>query len=429
MTATIEIPKSGLSLIKRFEGCVLDAYADPATGGEPWTIGWGSTRGIGGGPIKKGDKISTEQANTLLINSIQSVYLPAIQKIPFFAEMSEEQRGALLSFSYNLGANFYGNSNFTTISRYLSSKDWDRVPDALLLYCNPGSDVEAGLKRRRTAEAALWSAGIEKFRHSKRLIVAQSDTLLKKEPLQAFELSEKSKITVPAGRSYTIVNSVEEGTHVKVTIDHGAGTWYIYKPHWKFVVPGTVEKKEDGVILLNVPYYTQLDSTTNHAARMCFSSTCAMAAEFLKPGCLGGNRGADDAYLTKYVFRYGDTTNAVAQVKALKDLGIVAVYRQNLTRSDVIAQLEKGIPVPVGYLHKGPIGRPTGDGHWSLIVGIDMANKQYIVNDPWGEADLIGGGMMGSQNGSRLRYSFRNFEPRWMVEGDRTGWGLILLKP
>jgi hypothetical protein len=154
-----------------------------------------------------------------------------------------------------------------------------------------------------------------------------------------------------------------------------------------------------------------------------------MAAEFLKPGCLGGNRGADDVYLTKYVFRYGDTTNAVAHVRALKDLGIVAVYRQNLSRSDIIAQLEKGIPVPVGYLHKGPIGRPSGDGHWSLIVGIDQAKKQYIVNDPWGEADLVGGGMMGSQNGSKLRYSFRNFEPRWMVEGDRTGWGLILLKP
>jgi lysozyme len=426
---TNSIPKSGLALIKRFEGCVLEAYPDPATGAEPWTIGWGSTRGIGGGPIKKGDKITAEQANTLLVNSIQSVYFPAIQKIPFFAEMSEEQKGALLSFAYNLGANFYGNSNFTTISRYLASKDWDRVPEAFLLYCNPGSDVEAGLKRRRTAEAALWSAGIENFKHTKRLIVALQDTLLKKEPLQAFELSEKSKVTVPAGRSYTVVNSVEEGTHIKVTIDHGAGTWYIYKPHWKYVVAGTTEKTEDGVILLNAPYYTQLDSSTNHATRMCFSSTCAMAAEFLKPGCLGGNRGADDVYLTKYVFRYGDTTNAVAHVRALKDLGIVAVYRQNLSRSDIIAQLEKGIPVPVGYLHKGPIGRPSGDGHWSLIVGIDQAKKQYIVNDPWGEADLVGGGMMGSQNGSKLRYSFRNFEPRWMVEGDRTGWGLILLKP
>lgn len=154
-----------------------------------------------------------------------------------------------------------------------------------------------------------------------------------------------------------------------------------------------------------------------------------MSAEFLRPGCLGGGRNADDVYMRQYVFKYGDTTNPTAQVRALKDLRISAVFRQNLTRSDIIDQLRKGIPVPVGYLHKGPVGRPSGGGHWCVIIGVDMDKQQYVVNDPWGEADLIGGGFVGSQNGSKTRYSFRNFEPRWMVEGDKTGWGLILVKP
>lgn len=428
MRTDIKPPKCGIEMIKRFESCELVAYPDPGTGGDPWTIGWGNTRWEDGRPVKKGDVITAKGADGLLYFWIEKSFWPEVAKVPYFLDMSDEQRGSLLSFAYNLGADFYGHEDFTTISRYLNDKDWEKVPDALVLYRNPGSSVEAGLKRRRVAEGALWSKGLEKFRHSKRLITAKQDTLLKREPIQSFELSERAKVKVQQGRSYTIVDSVDEGSHMKVTLDYGAGTWYVYTPHWDITVPGKPLQQEDNKILLDVPYYTQLDSTTNHAMRMCFSSSCAMAAEYMNPGCLGGNKGADDKYMTQHVFKYGDTTNPTAQVRALKDLGITAVFRQNLNRKDVIAQLKNNIPVPVGYLHKGSVNRPSGGGHWCVIVGVDLESKQYIVNDPWGEADLVYGGMMGSENGSRLRYSFRNFEPRWMVEGSGTGWGLILLR-
>jgi GH24 family phage-related lysozyme (muramidase) len=61
-----------------------------------------------------------------------------------------------LSFSYNLGSNFYNSEGFNTITRVLKNKEWDKVPDALYLYRNPGSNVEAGLARRRKAEGKLW---------------------------------------------------------------------------------------------------------------------------------------------------------------------------------------------------------------------------------------------------------------------------------
>ena len=32
-----------LSLIKRYEGLRLTAYPDPASGGDPWTVGYGAT--------------------------------------------------------------------------------------------------------------------------------------------------------------------------------------------------------------------------------------------------------------------------------------------------------------------------------------------------------------------------------------------------
>ena len=48
-----------------------------------------------------------------------------------------------------------------------------------------------------------------------------------------------------------------------------------------------------------------------------------MAAAFLKPGCLKVQGQLDDQYLA-LVQRYGDTTDASAQVAALQSLGLQA---------------------------------------------------------------------------------------------------------
>ena len=53
-------------LIKKYESCRLVAYPDPITGGEPITIGWGSTRKANGEPFKLGDEITQETADALL---------------------------------------------------------------------------------------------------------------------------------------------------------------------------------------------------------------------------------------------------------------------------------------------------------------------------------------------------------------------------
>ena len=145
-------------MIKEFEGCHLNAYPDPLTGGLPITIGWGSTKDFNGQPFKIGKKITQEYADRLLVFDIENRFLPSLQKIPYWSEMNDNQRGALLSFAYNLGAGFYGGSNFNTITRVLKNKEWNKVPDALYLYRNPGSNVEAGLARRRVAEGKLWKS-------------------------------------------------------------------------------------------------------------------------------------------------------------------------------------------------------------------------------------------------------------------------------
>ena len=152
----MSIPAPGIKLIKEFEGCHLKAYPDPLTGGLPITIGWGSTRDFDYTPFKRDRVITQEYADRLLEHDILNRFLPKLSIIPYWSEMNENQQGSILSFSYNLGADFYGNSNFNTITRVLREKKWNEVPKALELYCNPGSKVEAGLLRRRKAEGKLW---------------------------------------------------------------------------------------------------------------------------------------------------------------------------------------------------------------------------------------------------------------------------------
>jgi len=152
------VPLVGVNLIKSFEGCHLNAYPDPLTKGPPITIGWGSTKDFDGTPFKIGRVITQKYADALLEFDIKNRFLPSLQRIPHWSEMNENQQGALLSFAYNLGAGFYGSPNFNTITRVLKNKEWSKVPDALYLYHNPGTNVAEGLKRRRVAEGKLWSS-------------------------------------------------------------------------------------------------------------------------------------------------------------------------------------------------------------------------------------------------------------------------------
>lgn len=171
---------------------------------------------------------------------------------------------------------------------------------------------------------------------------------------------------------------------------------------------------------LQVPYFSQRDSSTEHALRMCFSSSCAMLLETLRPGTLTGPNG-DDAYLGR-VLRYGDTTDSGAQLKALASYGIQATFTKQADWAMVKEQIDRGIPVPLGFLHHGPASKPGGGGHWLCAIG--YTPDALVVHDPFGEINLAAGGYLNNW-GARLRYSRQNFGPRWMVEGPGTGWAII----
>lgn len=171
---------------------------------------------------------------------------------------------------------------------------------------------------------------------------------------------------------------------------------------------------------LSVPWFAQLDSATDQARRMCFSSSCAMLLAFLKPGVLTGSNG-DDQYLAR-VRQFGDTTDAAAQIRALASYGIKARFTSEASFATLEQQIAAGIPIPCGYLHRGPVSSPTGGGHWLIVVGITPSH--VIVHDPLGEADLVNGTTLGGV-ARFCRYSRQNFGRRWMVEGEGSGWAVL----
>lgn len=162
------LPLPGVALIKEFEGCYLNAYPDPLTSGKPITIGWGSTKKRDGRVWKMGDRISQKEADELLIYQLEHHYLPCLEKIPGWSELNENQQGALLSFAWNLGASFFGAEGFDSISKMLRDaarqpalyRNWSKAVEVFSKYCNPGSNVEEGLRRRRVAEAKLFTSAI-----------------------------------------------------------------------------------------------------------------------------------------------------------------------------------------------------------------------------------------------------------------------------
>jgi lysozyme len=86
-----------LKLVKEFEGCKLKAYPDPGTGGDPWTIGWGST----GPGIKPGVVWTQKQADDRLAADVKKFGDSVKDSVTYPA--NPNQMGAMISLAYNIG--------------------------------------------------------------------------------------------------------------------------------------------------------------------------------------------------------------------------------------------------------------------------------------------------------------------------------------
>ena len=166
---------------------------------------------------------------------------------------------------------------------------------------------------------------------------------------------------------------------------------------------------------LPVKWQSQLDNGPS-GGRECFSSSCAMLAMYW------GNVPSDNAY-NAIRAKYGDTTDAQAQLLALRSLGLKADFHTDGRPADLEREIDAGRPVAVGWLHHGPVSAARGGGHWSVVIGYPPSKDAWIMHDPNGEARLVDGGYTPNTNGAGLRYSRKNWNPRWMPGGSG-GWYL-----
>ena len=165
---------------------------------------------------------------------------------------------------------------------------------------------------------------------------------------------------------------------------------------------------------LKVLWQSQLDNKSGTGYRECFSSSCAMLA-------MHWNKVANDDAYNAIRSRYGDSTDAQAQLLALRSLGLKANFHTDGTPAKLEAEIDAGRPVAVGWLHHGPVSGPSGGGHWSVVIGYTAV--AWVQNDPNGEASLVGGGYTGNTKGAGVIYSRKNWNPRWMP-GGTGGWYL-----
>lgn len=143
-----------LRLIKEFEGFSANAYKD-STG--VVTIGYGTTgrAGVGIDP-RMGDTITEAEAEYYLEKAIRKF---ADQIRPYItAEINENEFGAFVSLSYNIGPAAFKKSSAL---RHFNAGDKEKAAKSILLWNKAGGKVLRGLVRRREAEKALFLTHVE----------------------------------------------------------------------------------------------------------------------------------------------------------------------------------------------------------------------------------------------------------------------------
>ena len=145
------VSPQGLQLVKHFEGLFLTAYQCPAG---IWTIVYGHT-GLkhNDGTVKKGRKITSEQAEMLLGFDLNTKYGPAVQKM-LTVPVQQHEMDALVSFHFNTGS--LGKS---TLLKKLNAGDRSGAAEEFLRWTRAAGKVLPGLLRRRRAERHMFLTG------------------------------------------------------------------------------------------------------------------------------------------------------------------------------------------------------------------------------------------------------------------------------
>lgn len=147
-----EVPKAAIELAKRFEGferrvkrgieITAVPYICPAGF---WTIGYGHLCD------PKHLPITEAEAEVYLARDLQTALAATLRYCPVLATEQEGRLGAIIDFTFNLGA---GRLQTSTLRRRVNQRDWTAAANELRRWVYGGGKVLPGLVARREAEAA-----------------------------------------------------------------------------------------------------------------------------------------------------------------------------------------------------------------------------------------------------------------------------------
>lgn len=138
----------GKDLMHHYERCVLHAYPDPGTGGDPWTIGWGDT----GPDVHPGLTITQQEADDRFANRLSQEFEPGVEAA-IHGEATSKQFAAMVALAYNIGL---GNFRSSSVLRNHNARNEQAAADSFRLWNKAGGRVMKGLQRRREAERLVY---------------------------------------------------------------------------------------------------------------------------------------------------------------------------------------------------------------------------------------------------------------------------------
>lgn len=166
-----DINDATLTLVKSFEGLPdgdpstvnLDPYLDPV---DIWTIGWGHAIAWQGRWLRGAQNAA--QARALYPGGITRLQAEQLLRgdlldagrdvtLAVSVPINDKQFGALVSFTFNLGA---GNLRSSTLLRKLNQGDYAGAANEFPRWVRAGGQVLPGLVKRREAERTLFLSSI-----------------------------------------------------------------------------------------------------------------------------------------------------------------------------------------------------------------------------------------------------------------------------
>lgn len=203
----MKITKTGLDLIKTFEGCKLTAYRCPAG---VLTIGYGHT----GKDVKEGLKITQEKAEQLLASDL-AAFEKKVDKYKEKYDWNQNEFDSLVSFAYNVG-------NIDQLTKN-GNRTKKQIAEAILLYNKAAGKELEGLTRRRKAEQKLFLTDCKTAKTTAKKA--------KEESYQAIVTAKNGlNVRKGAGKNYGKVKALKYNT--KITVTKVKNGWGKIKDGW-----------------------------------------------------------------------------------------------------------------------------------------------------------------------------------------------------